>query len=279
VAACLAALATAASAVEPAPDKSRYSVFDPTPRDQMREMSTDRPDKTESAYTVDAGHFQAEMDFVTYVRDRYTSDHTDVDAFSVAPINLKVGLTNGTDFQVVLETYSWVRTEDRIDGGVTHSRGFGNLTLRLKTNLWGNDGGGSAFAVMPFLRLPTNQDDLGSDAIEGGLILPFDRALPWEWQIGGMAEFDAAEDGDGAGHHAEFVQSVTLDHAVVGDLEGYAEFFSLLSTEAGSHWVATADFGLTCKLTQDIQLDGGVNVGLTRAAPDVNPFLGLSFRL
>jgi hypothetical protein len=31
--------------------------------------------------------------------------------------------------------------------------------------------------------------------------------------------------------------------------------------------------------TQDIQLDGGINVGLTRAAEDVNPFLGLSFRL
>jgi hypothetical protein len=31
-------------------------------------------------------------------------------------------------------------------------------------------------------------------------------------------------------------------------------------------------------LTQDIQLDGGVNIGATRTAPDVNPFVGLSFR-
>jgi hypothetical protein len=36
----------------------------------MREMSTDRPDLTESAYTVDAGHFQVEMDVVRYTYDR-----------------------------------------------------------------------------------------------------------------------------------------------------------------------------------------------------------------
>ena len=36
----------------------------------MREMSTDRPDKTESPYTVDAGHFQVEMDVLTYSYDR-----------------------------------------------------------------------------------------------------------------------------------------------------------------------------------------------------------------
>ena len=42
------------------PDKSDYTLFNPTPRDRLREMSTDRPDKTESPFTVDAGHFQIE---------------------------------------------------------------------------------------------------------------------------------------------------------------------------------------------------------------------------
>src|SRR4051794_35141958 len=39
-------------------NKCRYTLFNPTPRKQMREMATDRPDKTESPYTVDAGHVQ-----------------------------------------------------------------------------------------------------------------------------------------------------------------------------------------------------------------------------
>lgn len=52
-----------------AADKKQYSLFQPTPNAQLREMSTDRPDKTESPYTVDAGRFQIETDLVAYTRD------------------------------------------------------------------------------------------------------------------------------------------------------------------------------------------------------------------
>ena len=52
-----------------AADKSHYHLFNPTPRGQMRELSADRPDVTESPYTVDAGHVQLEMSFVDYVYD------------------------------------------------------------------------------------------------------------------------------------------------------------------------------------------------------------------
>ena len=269
---------SAAAAADPVPDKSRYTLFDPTPREQMREMSTDRPDKTESAYTVDAGHFQLEMDVVSYGHDAYTVDDSRVDAVAVAPVNLKVGLTNRVDFQVVLETWNYVRTKDRPSGRVTRQRGFGDVTLRLKTNLWGNDGGSSAFAAMPFVKLPTNQDDLGNDAVEGGMILPVAVELPWGWGVGGIAVFGASEDEDGDGYHPEFIQTLAFGHDIAGALAGYAEFFSLTSTERDSHWQATVDFGLTYALTQDVQLDGGVNVGVTRAANDVNPFLGLSVR-
>lgn len=55
---------SAVSASEP--DKWQYSLFNPTPRLLMRPMSTDRPDKTESLYTVDAGHFQFEADLVSF---------------------------------------------------------------------------------------------------------------------------------------------------------------------------------------------------------------------
>ena len=50
-------------------DKSSYTIFNPVPRDLMRELTPDRPDKTESPYTVDAGHFQLEMDFANFTLD------------------------------------------------------------------------------------------------------------------------------------------------------------------------------------------------------------------
>src|SRR5437016_7041803 len=96
------------------PDKSKYNLFNPTPRELMREMSTDRPDKTESPFTVDAGHFQIEADILNYTYDRYNPARTDtrVETVKIAPMNLKVGLRNNIDLQLVLETYESVRTHD-----------------------------------------------------------------------------------------------------------------------------------------------------------------------
>lgn len=259
-------------------DKSGYHLLNPTPREQMREMSTDRPDKTESAYSVDAGHFQLEMDILSYGYDRYNSDRENrrEESVAIAPVNLKVGLLNDLDLQLMIEPYVSVRTRDA--GGVTRRRGFGDVTVRTKYNLWGNDGGKTAMAVMPFVKLPTNQDDLGNNSVEGGVILPLAVELPAGWSLGAMTEVDFVRDENGGGHHSEFVNTITFGHDIVGDLGGYVEFFSLVSSERGSEWVGTVDLGLTYALTDDIQLDGGVNIGVTRSAEDWNPFLGLSWR-
>ena len=262
-----------------AEDKSQYHLFNPTPRSLMREMSTDRPDKTESAYTVDAGHFQVEMDVLNYSYDRDNGlpGDTRVESVSIAPMNLKVGLCNRADLQVLVETYNSVRTHVRATGQVERQRGFGDITLRLKANMWGNDGGRTALALMPFVKLPTNQDDLGNNSVEGGLIAPFAMDLGGGWGMAVMTEVDVVR-GDRGGHNPEFINTVTFGHNIVGDLDGYVEFFSAVSTEEDSEWVGTFDMGLTYGLTEDIQLDAGINIGVTRSADDWNPFLGLSWR-
>ena len=62
--------ASAEDAEKPLPDKSSYNLFHPTPDNVMRELTPDRPDKTESPYTVDAGHFQVEMSFVEFTKNQ-----------------------------------------------------------------------------------------------------------------------------------------------------------------------------------------------------------------
>jgi hypothetical protein len=262
-----------------AEDKSQYHLFNPTPRNLMREMSTDRPDKTESAYTVDAGHFQLEMDVLSYSYDRDNGlpGDTRVESVAIAPMNLKVGLCNRADLQMVIEPYTSVRTHVRATGQVETQRGFGDITLRLKASMWGNDGGRTALALMPFVKLPTNQDDLGNNSVEGGLIVPFAMDLGAGWGMAMMTEVDVVR-GDRGGHNPEFINSITFGRNIVGDLDGYVEFFSSVSTEEDSEWVGTFDMGLTYGLTEDIQLDAGINIGLTRSADDWNPFLGLSWR-
>jgi len=34
-----------------------------------------------------------------------------------------------------------------------------------------------------------------------------------------------------------------------------------------------------CGINDNLQLDAGVNIGVTRSADDIHPFLGMSYRL
>src|SRR6056300_1189865 len=99
-------------------DKSQYHLFRPTPEHLLRDLSTDRPDLTESPYTVDAGHFQIETDFVNATFDRDKSGGGDVRSRSetYGGINFKIGLFNQVDLQTVFNVHVVERTKDRITG-------------------------------------------------------------------------------------------------------------------------------------------------------------------
>ena len=200
------------------------------------------------------------------------------EAWSFGTVNFKVGLLNNVDFQVLVQPFNTVRFSDRATGTTTKFDGFGDVTLRTKINLWGNDGGTTALALMPFVKLPRASEDLGNDAVEGGLIIPLGVDLGGGWRMGVMTEVDVLEDLVGSDHHAEWLNSITFSHGLTERLGAYVEFFSVVSAERHVPWTGTLDVGVTCAVTDDIQLDCGVNFGLTRAADDVSPFVGVSWR-
>jgi len=185
---------------------------------------------------------------------------------------------NSVDLQTVIETYNHIETDDRVGGTKTRQTGIGDVTSRLKINAWGNDGGPTALAIMPYVKYPTSQDGIGNNSIEGGLILPFALELPAGFGMGIMPQFDFVRDGDGDSHHVEFVNTLTIGRDIVGNLGAYLEFFSAVLTEGEGPWIGTFDVGFTYAFGPDLQLDLGVNIGVTDSADDWNPFLGLSYR-
>jgi hypothetical protein len=156
-------------------DKSHHTIFDPMPGDLMRELTPDRPDKTESPYTLDAGHFQLEMGVANFALNDSAGVRTR--AWNIAPLNIKIGLLNNVDLQFVFDDYLWVHTHDRVARRTTTQSGVGDFTPRLKINFWGNDGGPTALGFLPFVKFPTNSDQLGNNSVEGGALFPFAAKL------------------------------------------------------------------------------------------------------
>jgi len=258
------------------------SPWNPTPRAHLRALATDRPDKTETPFTVDAGHVQVEMDLVRYEHDRTVSggDRFTREDWAFGPMLVKLGILHHLDFAVGLEPYREVREVVRVSGErrETRHRGFGALTLRAKLNLWGNDAGRSALALLPGVQLPTAQEGLDSEVVEAALGVPFSLELTDRLELGAQTGALWVGDADGHGHHFEVVNSLTLGLALSRRFSGYVEFWTLLDPEAADAWQGTFDFGLNYLVNDNLKLDLGLNVGVTEPAPDWNPFLGLSWR-
>jgi hypothetical protein len=256
-------------------DKSIYNLFNPVPENLMRDLSPDRPDVTESAYTVDAGHCQLEMDFANFTYNKM--DGTSTKAWDLGDFNFKVGLLNSLDVQFVYDNYLNVHTEYSSGKSTTQS-GFGDFTARLKINLWGDDNGQTAFALLPYVTFPTSTDGLEQNEVEGGVIFPLAVSLPYDFDLSLETAVSVIENDDNDDDHEEFIASASLDHQIIGKLSGFLEFYSNFTTESHTGWVGTVDTGLEYLVTKDIQLDCDCYFGVTSAAPDFNPFCGITIR-
>jgi len=230
----------------PKPDKSGYTLFNPTPPAFMRELSADRPDKTDCPFTVDAGHFQLELDYanLTYNQPNAQRGNVQSTSWQAAPMNLKAGLLNNLDFQLVFTPYESEKVEDRTAGTTERASGFDGITPRFKLNLVGNDGGFFALALIPFVKLPLNSGSVGNTSVEGGLGIPFAFDIPG-WDVGFQTGFHFNRNETDSGHHTEFDNSVSIGHSLVGKLGIAAEFFGRVSTEREVGWVGTVDTWLT----------------------------------
>ena len=165
-----------------------YTLLNPTPDDKLRPMSTERPSRTDSALTVDPGRVQVEVNLLGYGYDRDTSgqDTKLNQLYLGGSTNIRVGLTENSDVQFLFDAFRDLNVRDFAAGTRDERSGFGDLNLRYKYSFWGNHGEQTALAIVPFIKLPTNSDNLGNDAYEGGVELPFAVTLKDGYSLGGQ---------------------------------------------------------------------------------------------
>ncbi|RWY46229.1 transporter [Mucilaginibacter gilvus] len=252
--------------------KHKYTLFNPVPRDKMKEMETDRPDVTESAYTVEAGHFQVETDLFKQIRVKADGVQSIQTAYNVA--NYKLGLTEKMDIQLVVPTYVINTTRDVATQNITDkAKGFDDITLRFKYNLWGSGGGNSALAILPFVSLPTSS--FASNGVQGGITFPFALAVTEKTSFGAQATISFVKE-DNNRYYTNMLYSFTFGHPLFKQLDGFVEGVATYSPYSKTT-DTYANGGLIFSANSNLNIDAGLNYGLNKSAGNIY-FIGFSFR-
>jgi len=259
-----------------AADKSSYTLFNPTPEDQLRDLCTDRPPKANLPCTVDPGHFQYESDVFNWTRA--VAKGTTTDTFLYTNPTFKIGLTNTLDFEANMAPFVRVTTKDY--SGISGVQGAGDMYFRLKANVAGADGGDFQMAVIPYVKAPTGSPGVGNRAVEGGAIAPVSFALPQGFTLLFDPEIDILRNANDWGRHTNIQLLGNLSHAIIDNVTGYVELWGQASNDpATPNKQASLDLSLAWlvwKKSPSLQFDAGANIGLTAATPRLQLYLGVS---
>ncbi|HUF62792.1 MAG TPA: transporter [Verrucomicrobiales bacterium] len=234
-----------------------------------RELAADRPDATESPITVEPGRIQIESSLWSYTQDR--AEGIRFESWTFGETNLKFGVTSRSDLQLVLTPYVYEREKQA--GRVHEAEGFGDLELRFKWNLWGNDAGETAAALFPYVKIPSGTA-VSNGEWEGGLILPFSWDLSERCALGLQIQIDRAFDED-EGHYWSFGHSAVLGFALTGRLGCFVEY---AGSASDLPYQAFASGGFTFRIGENMQWDIGTLAGLNRHSEDLTLFQGLTLR-
>ncbi|MDB5235372.1 MAG: hypothetical protein JWR44_2365 [Hymenobacter sp.] len=262
---------------KPSPyDSAHFSWRKPVPRNRLRELQPDRPGVTESPFTVDAGHFQLEMDAFR-LRNSGSGDEEQSREFHLAYSTLKLGLSRRTDLQLELPLYSVAkqRSTEASDWDERHA-GFGDVTLRLKHNFLGDDQDGLlAIAAIGYVRFPTG-GLAGDGAAEYGLILPIDIELGEKANLEAQLETDLNYDREESRRYLRFMPSTAVEYDFTEKIGLVTEAVALWNTEQ-RRWQASANIAPIFKLTDNLQFDLGTHLALNRLS-DHEYFIGVTLR-
>jgi hypothetical protein len=161
---------------------------------------------------------------------------------------------------------------------LTAYNGFGDTVTRFKLNLFGNEGGGPALALIPYAKWPTAPLGIGNRYVEGGLIAPLAVPLPAGFTAIIMGEMDYLKNPFDNGYHVNFPALINLNREVVPGVTAYAEIYANWSTSQDVRDIYTLDFALAWSPLPNFQLDLGINIGLVPAAVPYQIYMGISQR-
>ena len=227
----------------------------PPPTSQIP-AAAQRPARSSNASTTAAGYMELEAGIAV-----------DENAFD-SPLRLKFGLTS--IWEAYLDLSPIVR--DDVDG-VTKT-GFGDTRIGAKVRFFESTEGDAA--IEAFVKIPTASEERGLGTGDTDAGFRFIASRSW-----GRNEFDFNLGGEFAGvpestsNDARWTTILNWTRHVGNRTRFYGELFVQFLPAADVENITT-DWGLSYAINPSFVLDGGINIGLSDDAPDVQIFFGLT---
>lgn len=257
-----------------------YSLFNPTPKGERRALDPERPDATQNPTTVDAGVIQIETGFFQYTKDSHRLTPDSVETWAIlSETTLRLGLLTDLELQIIFTPY--ISQETTPDGGPKFTDdGISDFTLRLRHNYWGNDpepDQDTALGAEAFVILPTGSQ-VSSGKVEAGAAGNFQWDFSQDFSLAFTAQPAFRYDTSNARYDFVLLTTAELIVEVLDRITGYAELAGTATTAGSSAYDASLNLGGLLYLTNDVALDAGLNIGLTRAADDFSVTIGITVR-
>ena len=231
---------------------------------EQEELSTDRPDQTESSHLVPSGTIQLETGFI---RER---DH-DLTNLTYNTSLFRIGVSKHFEFRVIAEYLGLKNANIASDEVVS---GIGPLSLGSKIFIADANGWIPQVALISHVTLRNGPSDFSQDFISTDFRFTISYNLTNWLELG--TNLGIEWDGSSAAATGLYTLAFCMDATV--RLGFFVEFYGFATEQAGQpdH---RFNGGVTFMLAELVQFDFSTGVGLSEVSPENFISTGLSFRL
>jgi hypothetical protein len=271
-----------------------YSVKSETyriPSNSLAELTTDRPDFTESTETVDRGWIQIETTIAQHSEDFDGLDGSTT-SWNYGGSLLRYGLLKDWELRLGWAGYSIIRTfSETAEVPINFVEGQGDLNVGFKNKFTEQDGFKPNTAIIYYTSIPTGDRDISSETVEPGIKLGWSYDIIPNLAISGNFNFallnpdvDTIDSSLGLptttsrNRHCQFQPTVSVSYSITEELGIFVEYFTSHNFHKSIPDEHFFDTGVTLLLFNNLQLDVFSNIGLTKASPDLTVGSGVSYR-
>jgi hypothetical protein len=223
-------------------------------------IQTDRPDQTETPFTVAKNHFQMETGFSFEQTDSVTK------TFSEPSILFKFGLSDHFEIGVITE-FTTIQSGETVTG-------LNPVTLRFKEKIRDEKGILPTTSFIGYLSVPhLASKEFVSTYFAPAFRFTMQHTLSDKFSLG----YNVGAEWDGESAEAVFIYTLTTGFSINEKIGTYAEMYGF----APQHSIADhrVDFGFNYLMKKNILFDLSGGLGITDNAPDYYAAVGFSFRL